>query len=378
MEHPTDPLGRSVSEAMTTSLIRLSLIALLVIVCSWAFSPFLPIMLWALVLAVSLYPLQRLLESKLGGASGRAATLIVVSGLLLIGIPTAMMGSSFAGQIFSSFEAFSAGTVIVPEPAPDVADWPIIGERLSAAWSAAATDLPAFLETLQPQLANFANWILGVAGSTAGIVLELVGALIIAGIMLAWAEAGSRAIRKIFVRLSGAARGPQLLLLATRIIRQVATGIIGVAFVTAMLLGIVFFVAGVPWAGVLSLIALFLGIMQIPVSLVALVGIAYLWMSNDGAVLYNTIFTVLMIAASLSDNVMKPLVLGRGLDVPMPVVLIGALGGMVSGGILGMFIGATFLAAGYQVFMEWVDSAEEAAPADATDAERPKPASPAA
>ena len=121
------------------------------------------------------------------------------------------------------------------------------------------------------------------------------------------------------------------------------------------MLGLVFMLAGVPAAGIWALIALLFGIMQLPLTLVALVGVAYLWLGADASALHNIFFTVLMIAASLTDNILKPMLLGRGVDVPMPVVLIGALGGMVSGGILGMFIGAVFLSTGYQVFMEWVN-----------------------
>jgi predicted PurR-regulated permease PerM len=118
--------------------------------------------------------------------------------------------------------------------------------------------------------------------------------------------------------------------------------------------GAVMALGGVPAAALLTVVALVLAIMQIPVTLVAILAATLLWTTGDGSVLHNTVFTVLLIAASLIDNVLKPLVLGRGLAVPMPVVLTGALGGMISGGILGMFIGAAFLAAGYQVFMKWV------------------------
>ena len=100
---------------------------------------------------------------------------------------------------------------------------------------------------------------------------------------------------------------------------------------------------------------------QLPVTIVAFVAVALLWSGEGTSTLHNSLFTVLIIAASLIDNILKPLILGRGLDVPMPVVLMGAIGGMMSGGILGMFIGAAFLAAGYQVFMKWVESKNEAA-----------------
>ena len=357
-------LRKALSEDLTTVLIRFALIAFVVFVSVKVFAPFASIMLWALVLAIALHPLQLKLQKRLGGPPGRSATVLVLGALLLIGVPTVLLGSSFAKQIFDTYDAFNQGTVVIPQPVPSVAEWPLVGGKLYETWQAAAADLPAFLETLQPQLANFTKWVLGVAASTAGGVFLLLGALIIAGIMLAYAGPASEAMRRVFNRIAGANEGAALQKLTTATVRSVATGVIGVAFIQALLLGIVFLVAGVPGAGIWALIALLLGIMQLPATLISLPVIAYLWLGTDGSTLYNAIFTVLLIVAGLADNVLKPMLLGRGVDAPMPVVLLGALGGMISGGILGMFIGAAFLAAGYRVFMEWVAAGNVEANAD--------------
>jgi predicted PurR-regulated permease PerM len=117
--------------------------------------------------------------------------------------------------------------------------------------------------------------------------------------------------------------------------------------------------AGIPAAGVLALVVMFLGIMQLPAALVSLPVIAYLWWSGDASTTSNIVYTIYLLVAGLADNVLKPLLLGRGVEAPMPVILLGALGGMVSGGIIGMFVGAVLLAVGYQVFMEWVNTVEE-------------------
>ena len=365
MKRETDQLSKAISEALTSSLIQFSVIAFIVLACTWAFAPFLPIMLWALVLAIALQPVYLALKAKMGGSSGRPATLLVLVGLLLIGVPTVLMGSAFATQLIVLAEGLSEGTIKVPAPSQDVAELPLIGENLHESWAAAATDLPAFLEKMAPQLKSFGGWIAGVAAGTAGGVFKLLGALIVAGIMLAWSEEGSRAMGRIFSRFAGPERGLGLQDLTTKTVRSVAIGIIGIAFVTAFLLGIIFFLSGIPGAGILAVLALLFGIMQIPITLIALVGVALLWSTGgENSTVFNVIFTVLMIVGSMVDNILKPIVLGRGLDVPMPVILIGALGGMMSGGFLGMFIGASFLAAGYQLFMGWVDtgSAENASP----------------
>ena len=138
-----------------------------------------------------------------------------------------------------------------------------------------------------------------------------------------------------------------------------ASGVIGVAFIQALLLGVGFIMAGIPAAGVLALIVMVLGILQLPAAIISLPAIAYLWLSGDTSITTNMIYTIYLLVAGLADNVLKPILLGRGVDAPMPVILLGALGGMVSGGIIGMFVGAVLLAVGYQVFMDWVDNASE-------------------
>jgi predicted PurR-regulated permease PerM len=110
---------------------------------------------------------------------------------------------------------------------------------------------------------------------------------------------------------------------------------------------------------VLAVVVLLLGILQLPAVLVSLPAIAYLWWSGDASTMHNVVFTVYLLVAGFADNVLKPLLLGRGVDVPMPVVLLGALGGMVGGGIVGLFVGAVLLAVGYQLFMDWVDEVDE-------------------
>ena len=133
-----------------------------------------------------------------------------------------------------------------------------------------------------------------------------------------------------------------------------ALGVLGVAFIQAIVVGLVLIIAGVPFAGVLALIVLVLGIAQVPALLLTLPVIGYIWASGDYGTASAVIYTVLLLLAGMLDNVLKPLLLGRGVDAPMPVILLGALGGLATAGILGMFVGATLLALGYQIFMWWV------------------------
>jgi len=178
--------------------------------------------------------------------------------------------------------------------------------------------------------------------------------------VMAYGEAGTRGSQAIFSRVIGSDRGDAFARLSTATIRAVAQGVIGIAFIQAILVGLALLVAGVPWAGVLAAITLVLSIAQVPALVVIIPAIAYIWSSGDYSSGAAIAYTIILLLSGMADNVLKPLMLGRGVDAPMPVILVGALGGMATGGILGMFVGATLLALGYQIFMAWVDTDPDA------------------
>lgn len=357
-------IRKLVSNDFMDGMIRIGLIAMLVILCVNVFAPFAGLMLWALILAIALYPLHRLIARRLGGRQGSSATLLVLAGLLVIGLPTVMIGGSFAEHVHDAYQAIESNAVTIKQPAPSVAEWPLVGKKIYSSWNAAADNLPAYLEQHQPEIKKLSKWLLAAAANTAGSVLLFLGSLIIAGIMMAYGESGSQAMQRILSRLTGQVKGPQLQSLSTATVRSVATGVIGVAFIQALLLGVGFIFAGIPAAGVLAVIVLLLGILQVPAAVVSLPAVAYLWWSGDASTTSNIIYTIYLLVAGMADNVLKPLLLGRGVEAPMPVILLGALGGMVSGGIIGLFIGAVVLAVGYQIFMDWVDAEGEGMPAE--------------
>ncbi len=335
-------------------LIRAGLILALVMLCYKIFAPFLALMAWALVLAITLYPLHQKLVNLLGGKEGRAATLLVLCGTLLIVMPTTVLMISLADSVQDLISNVRNNTLQIPAPSPGVAEWPIIGKKLNALWSQAYTDLPALVQSMQPKIDKLAREAAGMVASMGGAILLFLFSFIIAGIIMAFGESGAKSARAIFGRLAGTARGEELARLSTATIRSVAQGVLGVACIQAIIVGLVLVIAGIPGAGVLSLIALLLGIVQVPTLLVTLPAIAYLWSSGDYGTAAAITYTVLLLISGMVDNVLKPLLLGRGVDAPMPVILLGALGGMVTTGILGMFVGATLLALGYQIFMQWV------------------------
>jgi predicted PurR-regulated permease PerM len=247
-----------------------------------------------------------------------------------------------------------ANSLEIPAPSQSVADWPVVGPRVHALWSQAHADLPALVQSLQPQIGDIAKSVLGfVAGIGVGL-LQFLAAFIIGGIVMAFGEAGAQASLAIFQRIVGRARGAEFVKLSTATIRAVAQGVIGVAFIQALIVGVCLLVAGVPWAGVLALVVLVLAIAQLPALLVTLPAIGYIWWVGTYSTGAAIAWTVLLGVSGMADNVLKPLMLGRGVKAPMVVILLGALGGMAASGILGMFVGATLLTLGYQIFMGWV------------------------
>jgi len=345
------------SGEFTDAMIRLGLIALIAVLCFRIFTPFLALMVWALILAIIFYPLHQRLARRLGGKQGRAATVIVVVGVLLIGVPLVMLGESFVVHIQDLNESYENQTLAAPPPDPSVADWPVVGKQVYAAWQAAATNLPAFVETNNATVKAVGRHVVSAAANTATSVLLFLGSLIVAGIMMAWGESGSATLRRILCRLSGPTKGPDLQKLSTMTVRSVAAGVIGIAFIQALLIGVGFKFADVPGAGVLALAVLIAGILQIPALIIWLPVVVYLWVGGDGSTTINIVWTIYLVLAGNADTVLKPLLLGRGVEAPMPVILIGALGGMVSAGLIGLFVGAVVLSLGYQLFMEWVGTA---------------------
>ncbi|EXI76221.1 MAG: putative inner membrane protein [Candidatus Accumulibacter appositus] len=367
MNRPFKPdlaLEKRLSDKLLDVFIRAGLVIALVMLCYRIFSPFLGLMMWALILAITLYPLHQKLAGSLGGRQGRAATLLVLAGIALIVVPTALLASSMGDSIHQLIGSIKDNTFAIPAPPAKVADWPLVGEKLAAAWSMAHSDLPAFMQKLQPQIGDLAKKALGMVASIGSGMLMFLFSFIIAGVIMAFGESGERGARAIFDRVVGKARGEELNTLSTATVRAVAMGVIGVAFIQAIIVGLALLVAGIPWAGVLALLMLLLGIAQVPALLITLPAIGYMWTMGDYETVAAVSYSVLLVVAGMADNVLKPLMLGRGVDAPMPVVLLGALGGMAATGILGMFVGATLLALGYQIFMGWVEARDEVEPAE--------------
>lgn len=361
---PDAEFEKRVASRVLDVLIRAGLILAMVILCYRFFAPFLPMTVWALILSVTLYPLHQFIADRLGSRQGLASALLVILGLALLVAPTAVLMSSLGDSVRQLISDVQGNSLKIPAPRDSVANWPVIGPKVHAIWSQAYSDLPSLVQSMQPKLGELAKGALSFVAGIGGALLQFLFAFIIAGIVMAWGRSGDRGSRAIFRRVAGDAHGAKFAKLSVATIRAVAVGVIGIAFIQAIVVGLCLLIAHVPWAAVLSFTVLVLGIAQVPALIITLPAIGYIWWSGDYGNAAAIAYTVLLLVSGMVDNVLKPLLLGRGVEAPMPVILLGALGGMAVAGILGMFIGATLFALGYQIFMGWVaDDPDEEAPA---------------
>jgi predicted PurR-regulated permease PerM len=359
---PDIELELRLSRRLLDVYIRLGFVLALVVLCYWIFAPFIALMAWSVIMAVSLYPAHRSLSRRLGGRPGLAATLLVVVGLILIVAPVTVLLVELGDSVHLFVTKLSGANLHIPAPPPQVAEWPLIGKTVNTLWMKAHADLPSLLTTLQPKIGDLSLKALGSVAAIGGAVLLFLAAFVIAGIIMTFGQPAERNSLAIFDRVF-AGRGARFATLSTATVRAVAQGVLGVALIQAIVMGLLLMFAGIPFAGVLAAIVLVLAIAQLPVALVSIPVIAWIWTKGDYSTGAAILHTLLLGLAGVVDNILKPLLLGRGVDAPMPVILLGALGGMASGGILGMFVGATLLALGHQIFMEWVANNPDAEPA---------------
>ncbi len=334
--------------------VRLATLAILAAWCFVIFRPFVLPILWAIVIGVALYPVYSKLRSILGGSDKLAATVFVLAGLALILIPTIRFAGSTIDSIQAVTEQVQTGTFSIPAPTERVQTWPLVGERVYTLWSQAATDLESTLASMAPQLRQLGATALDLLRGLGSGVIQTIIAIIIAGFMLANTEGSRKASVSVFTRLAGA-RGEDIVVLTVKTIRSVALGVLGVAVIQATLGGAGLIFAGVPGAGLWAMVILVLAVIQLPPLLVLGPIIFYVFAHNDSTAV-AIIFTVWSVIVSISDGFLKPLLLGRGVDVPMPVILIGAIGGMIAYGILGLFVGAIVLAVGYTMYRAWMQA----------------------
>jgi len=347
-----DPAGR---DRLTATWIELAIrLAVLGLLLYWAFvlvRPFITIAIWSVVLTVALYPGYNRLVGWLGGRRRLAAVLLILLGLVIVLGPATWLVLNLIDGIISLSERLDLAHFTVPSPRETVKGWPLIGESVYQFWQLASTNLQAALAKIAPQLRPIGGSLLAVAADAGTGALQFLIGLIVAGFLFSPAPALVDDLNRFSRRLASE-QGETFVQIAGATIRAVARGVVGVAALQAFLIGIGLVVAEIPAASVLTSAALVLGIIQIGPAPVVIPVIIWAWTAMD--TLPAFLFTAYMIPVNLIDNVLRPLVMGRGLDTPIVVILVGLIGGAISLGITGLFLGPIILAVIWELFRAWV------------------------
>jgi predicted PurR-regulated permease PerM len=330
--------------------IRLGLLAFLIY---WSFvllQPFIPVLAWAVVLAVALYPAFDWLSAHIGYRPRIAAFVITIAVLAVFLGPATWLGIGLVDGLRNISDQLTSGNIAIPSPPESVRDWPLIGAPLHDVWRKASENLAALLRELAPHLKPLAGPILAIAGSAGTGTLKFLASVVIAGFLLRPGPQLVATTRSMLTRIVPE-RSADFLALAGATIRTVVQGVIGVAVLQSLLAGIGLKIAGVPHAGVLAFAVLVLAIVQIGSAPVLLPVIIWTWMVKDvGSAVLITIYLVLV---GLADNALKPLLMGRGLSTPVLVIFMGVLGGTLAHGIVGLFVGPIILAVAWELLMAW-------------------------
>jgi len=343
--------GNTPSPTMLDAAIRVGLVALLLYACGRIVLPFAGILAWSAILAVMLYPLHLRLAGWLGNRW--SAVLIGLVGVAVALGPMVIVVTSLATSIYSLISTVQSQDLALPMPPVWLDGTPLVGEKLTEVWTLVATNLPAALTKYGQLLSGPAAWLASFAGGLATGELAFVLSFAIAAVLVAYGKGATKFGRRLLERVTGStARAAQLVTLTAATIRGVALGVVGVALVQSLLLGIGYFAIGLKATGLLTLAALVLGIVQVPLILLTLPVVIYVFATESTTA--AVIFLVWNVVVGLSDNLLRPLMLGRGLEVPMPVILIGVIGGMLVDGLLGLFVGPVLLAVSYVLLLEWL------------------------
>ena len=339
-----------VSRALEAA-VRIGLVFLLLAWCFEIVRPFITPIVWGAIIAVAAYPGYRWLQASLGGRRKLAAVLFTLLMLVVVIAPTVMLSGTLIETVKPLAVELSEGSLTIPPPPETINSWPVIGDSLYGFWTLASQNIQAALQKIGPEIKAVGAWLLTTAAGAGFGILQFVFAIIIAGVLMPQASGANRTAQAISERLAGE-QHTDLVDLAEKTVRSVASGILGVALIQSLLAGLGFMLAGVPAAGFWALLCLLLSVAQIGIFLILIPVIIYLFNTAD---IFTAVgFLIWSIPVGLIDNILKPILLARGVKTPMVIIFMGAIGGFLASGIIGLFVGAVVLSLSYEVFLLWL------------------------
>ena len=319
----------------------------------WILQPFLPAIVWAAMVVIATWPLLRTVQAKLGNSRGLAVAVMTASILLVFVVPFWLAIGTIvrhSGQIIDWAEHIAATGL--PPPPTWLESIPLVGSPLANAWRELANDdLPQLLQKSRPYAGMVTRWFVAAMGGLGAVLVQFLLTVVIAGIMYAQGENAASTARRFGWRLAGA-RGEQAVVLAGQAVRGVALGIVVTAFIQSATGAFGLFVAGIPYASVLSAVMFMLCIAQLGPGLVLVPAVIWLFVTGDTG--WGIFLTVVTIAAITMDNFVRPILIRRGVHLPLLLILGGVIGGLIAFGLIGIFLGPVILAVAYTLFRAWL------------------------
>jgi len=334
-------------------------IVLLSILLIWSYlivKPFITIIIWSVLVAVALYPFyEKIIKLFKGKKKGLVTTLFILILLAIIVVPTINISKSLINSSVEFKESFEAGTIKIPPPAESIKEWPLIGKKLFNLWQEANLNIETFVVTYKDQVGSFLGSLFNSLTGLMGSVFLALFSLIFSGAFMLSAKSGYNSSVQFADRLNKG-KGEELITMVVSTIRSVVKGILLVAIIQAALAYLGFIIIGLPGAEFFALLVLIFAIIQLPpiIAIIPAIAIVFSTSSATPAI----IFTIYSVLVSMSDSFLKPILLGKGLKTPMLIILVGALGGMIFMGMLGLFIGPVILAIAHQLYTVWISETE--------------------
>jgi len=337
--------------------IHVALLGLLSAACLLILRPFIPLIAWGIIIAIAVYPAYRRVQDLLGGRSRLAAVACTMFLFAVLLVPVALLAGSLVEGIQSLAARLKEGTLLIPPPPPRIGTWPVIGSPLKETWELASKNLASALQTFAPQIKVIIPQLFLASAGVGLAVLQWILSVIVAGVLLANSAICGKTAHSLAERLFGD-KGPEFEELAGATVRSVTNGIIGVALIQSLFAALGFLAAGLPGAGLWGIVFLVAAVLQLG-GLVLIPAVIYMF--AIASITKAMIFLAWCVMVGLMDNVLKPLLLGRGVAVPTAVVFLGAIGGFMAMGIIGLFVGAIALSVGYKLLLAWLEGTIEIA-----------------
>lgn len=343
-ETPTD---------ITRVVLFVLVIGILLAGSAWTLLPFLSGMIWATTIAVATWPTLLRLQRITWGRRWAAVMIMILLVLLVFIVPFALAISALldaaehSPAVMNDFVTHGLGS-----PPAWIATIPLLGETLAERWQTVAAGGPeALASVVQPYARSAASWAIAATGGVGRTIVLILLTIVLLTILYARGEIAANGVLAFAYRLGGET-GERTARLAAQAIRGVALGVIVTALVQALLAGIGFWFCGVPHAGLLTAIAFILGIAQLgPLPILAP---SILWLYWTGSAVWATALLLWSLPVLALDNIMRPILIRRGVELPLLLIIAGVIGGLISFGVVGLFIGPVVLAATYTLAKNWV------------------------